>query len=234
MLKRDRKHRPVDVNRVLFAFEAKVKKLPLANVELPKGDLINITDKDNDSNLYFCVSSYKIEGGVISFHILYIPSSSSCMDEYDGWVTSLDNAFDPWYKLIEEYENLDKFSDDSDTNSCAGEYYTQFEIIDEDADKPLPDDKMRFLDENLKSIEDNIEQYIDGDNEAEILEIKADATNIRKNITKKSRADIWRMVAVMCGKIKKLGPPFFEIFGTEVVKTLAKNTTEAVINLISN
>jgi hypothetical protein len=211
-------------------FIAKIRQYSLVEIVESENSLIKIIDCDENSQFSFTINNYKTDTGIY-FHVRFDPADRNSLSIAQRWIAerSLDSTFDSWYLIIKEYEKSFVFSDDPIINYYADEYYAQFEIIDDDAWKPLEHNKMLLLDKQLKYIEENIEKEITEDNEAEIIEIKKEASKIRNILTKEPRASLFRKTAVLWAKIKKQGLHLSRIFVEESIKSLAKIAIETVL-----
>ena len=90
------------------------------------------------------------------------PKSEDNQQEYRTWkpITDLEKEFSIWLNLLNQYKSINSFYDDSIVKAFSDEYFTYFEIIDEDAETaPFSTQQILALDEHLAYIEDNIDKY---------------------------------------------------------------------------
>jgi hypothetical protein len=121
----------------------------------PKNFLLKFVDKDEKSDFYFNVEEYKLD---TDFKLLidFKPQSKQSTANRKTWikVNLLETHFSNWLKLLEGYDKLKTVFDDPILEAFADEYFTEFEIIDDDADfKPFPTKQILLLDNHLENIQ---------------------------------------------------------------------------------
>lgn len=190
----------------------------------PNGFLLKFIDKDDSSDFYFNVETYKIENG---FQLLvdWKPSNKQTIANKKMWIKAeqLDSYFTNWLKLLDGYENVKTVFDDPILEAFADEYFTEFEIIDEDADvKPFSTKQVLLLDNHLESIQKRIDKFQTPENKAEIEKIKTNVEELRNNLTKKSKKWVIKQVSKIWAQITKQGPKLMKEFLSETKKHAIK------------
>jgi hypothetical protein len=99
------KNKPLILLEVLEKF--KNKKGELFEVVKPKNILLEIIDKEKNSNFYFNILDYKINEK-FEIQIDRKPQSKRQTKNYQEWIeaSELETKFNAWIKLLEEYEKL--------------------------------------------------------------------------------------------------------------------------------
>ena len=205
----------------------------------PNGLLLKFVDKDNNSDFYFNIESYKMEGG---FQLLidWKPSSKQTIANRKVWIKAeqLDAFFINWLTLLEGYEKVKSIFDDPILEAFAEEYFTEFEIVDEDAEiKPFSTKQVLLLDEHLDNIQKKIKEFQTEENKVEIQKIQDDVTELRENLTKKSKKWVIKKLSKVWAKITKQGTKLMKEFLTEAKKHAIKEGVKFVfekgIDLVS-
>ncbi len=190
----------------------------------PSGLLLKFIDKDVNSNFYFNVESYKIDNG---FQLLidWKPFNKQTIANKKMWIKAeqLDTYFTNWLKLLEGYDKVKTVFDDPILEAFVDEYFSEFEIVDEDADiKPFSTKQVLILDSHLESIQKKIEKFQTPENKREIETIKNNLEELRSNLTKKSKKWVIKQVSKIWAQITKQGPKLMKEFLTETKKHALK------------
>lgn len=173
----------------------------------PKEYLLRVVDKDKNSDFYFNIKDFRIEKG-LRFQIDYKPRDSQSIQNFELWImdSELESFFDKWLRLLREYDTVKSFYDDPILRSFANDYYSEFEIIDENADtEPLKPAQIFLLDKHLEYLEKNIGKYEDDTNRLKIQEISEDINELRENLTSKSKAWVINGLSFIWAKITTQG-----------------------------
>jgi hypothetical protein len=190
----------------------------------PDGFLLKFVDKEDASDFYFNVESYKIENG---FKLLvdWKPTNKQTIANKRIWIKAeqLDSYFTNWLKLLEGYDKVKSVFDDPILQAFADEYFSEFEILDDDADvKPFKTKQVLLLDDHLENIQKKIEKYQTEENRLEIQQIKSDVTDLRNNLTKKPKKWVIKQLSKIWAKITKQGPKLMKEFLNETKKHAIK------------
>ena len=195
--------------------------------------LMKFTDLDDESNFYFNIEEFKIDR-TPQLLVDWKPANRNTIANHRQWIgiEILENRFSNWVKLLEEYEKVKTVFDDPILEAYAEEYFTEFEIIDEGADvEPFSTKHVLILDKHLTHIQKRIEKHQTNKNKIAIQEIKADAAELQKNLTKKSKKWVIKKLTRIWAKITKEGPRLMKEFLSESKKQILQ---EGVSLLMKN
>jgi len=197
----------------------------------PDNFLVKMVDKDDNSKFYFYIESYKIENG-LKLIIDWKPASKDTIGNTRKLIDikQLDGFVDNWVKLLKGYEKVNTFYDDPIIKSFAEDYYTEFEILDENAEtKPFNTKQILLLDEHLEYIENNLEKFKTEKNTLQLDEIKNDVKELREKLTSKSKKWVIKNLAIVWAKITKQGTSFMKEFLNEAKKTVIREGIKLII-----
>jgi hypothetical protein len=127
----------------------------------PENFLLKIKDKDKESDFYFYVEQFKQENGYKALIDFKPKDSKSVLNNRVLInVTELETMFNNWITMLQEYENVKSFYDDPIIQSFADEYFSEFKIVDANAEfEPFKPSQILILDEHLDFLEKNIVKY---------------------------------------------------------------------------
>jgi hypothetical protein len=197
----------------------------------PDSFLLKFVDKDDKSDFYFYVENYKMEQGFLLL-VNYKPKSKQTTENLRTWIKadSLSAVFGSWIELLEGYEKVKTVFDDPILEAFADEYFTEFEVIDDDAEtKPFSTKQILFLDSHLENIEKKIDKYKTESNSFEIEQIKTDANELRNNLSRKSKKWVIKRLSKVWAQIAKQGPKLIKEFLTETKKYVIKEGIKFII-----
>lgn len=205
----------------------------------PQEFLLKFDDKEEESDFYFNVESYKNDNG-FKLLIDWKPVNKLSVANKKMWIKAeqLDSYFTNWLKLLEGYDKVKTVFDDPIIEAFTDEYFTEFEIVDEDADiKPFKTNQVLLLDRHLSSIHKKIEKHKTEDNQAEIEDIQSDVLDLKSNLTRKSKKWVIKRLSRIWAKITKQGPQLMKEFLSETKKQAIKESVKLImekgIDLIS-
>ncbi|EPR68060.1 hypothetical protein [Cyclobacterium qasimii] len=201
------------------------------NILPSKNFLLKIIDNDLESDFYFNVEEFKIEKE-LKLLIDLKPRNKSTTNNSRTWIeiNKLDSVFYSWVNLLKDYGEINSFYDDPILKSFEDDYYSEFEIIEEDADiKPLKPTQIVLLDKYLEDVENSIENFATDNNIVEIQEIKKDVINLRENLTSKPKAWIIRSLSKIWAKLTKQGTKFLKEFVSETRKQAIKQGVKFMV-----
>lgn len=198
----------------------------------PNSFLLKFIDKDENSDFYFNVEAYNTENG---FHLLvdWKPSNKQTILNKKMWIKAeqLNTFFTNWLKLLEGYDKVKTVFDDPILEAFADEYFTEFEIIDEESEtKPFSTKQILLLDTHLENIQKRIDKFKTPDNKEEIEKIKDCVEELRNNLTKKSKKWVIKKVSNIWAQITKQGPKLMKEFLSESKKLSIKEGVKFLFN----
>lgn len=203
----------------------------------PKENLLKVIDKDVDSDFHFTIEKYQKASNSNTFQFLMTrsPKNSNDNGSYQTWVevSGLGGQFDAWLKLLNEYETVNSFFDDPITKSFKEEFYSEFEIIDDDADtNPLNTKQILLLDSYLETVENKLTEFTNETNSQDIQEIKEEILLLRENLTKKSKKWVVSKLTTIWAIIAKQGTKFIKEFLSESKKEIIKQGVKGLIDYV--
>lgn len=224
---------------VLKALEPFIDKIGENYTNAESNDyLISFTDVDPDSEFYFNIENYETKN---DFKVLveYRPFTEQNVEKRRVWIkgSEINTYLTKWINLLKAYETVKSPFDDPITESFRNDYYTEFEIIDEEKDKPLKPKQILLLDAYFEKVEEKIDEHITELNSEQIKEIKNDISELRENLSSKTKVWIADRVSWIWAKMTKLGPKLMKDFVNEGNKQIVKEGVTQIIefgkNLIS-
>lgn len=203
----------------------------------PENNLLKVIDKEEESTFHFTIEKYQknINSAKFQFLMSRSPRNQDNIEVYQSWIdiNNLSAQFDTWINLLDEYENIDSFYDDPILNSFYEEFFTEFEIVDDNADvDPFDTKRILLIDDYLEKLDTELEKYKTEDNKNEILEIQNDIIVLRDNLTTKSKKWIVENVSKIWAKIAKKGTKFIKQFLSESQKEIIKQIVKATIEFL--
>ena len=198
-----------------------------------KEDLIRFSDFDEDSDFYFHIKQYALKSNKYQVYIVYKPFTEQSVDKREMWVESnkIDSYFQSWVNLLKMYDTVQSPFDDPIIESFKEDYYTEFEIIHEDVNKPLKPKQILLIDSYFEKVEERIEKHITDSNANEIAEIKSDITELRENLSVKAKSWVINKVCWIWAKMTKLGPKLMKDFVDEGNKQIVKEGVKQLIEI---
>lgn len=201
-------------------------------------NLLKVIDKDEESNFHFTIEDYKkAQNGRYHFLMSRSPTNQNERGEVKNWVeiSQLETQFQSWLRLLEEYENVESFFDDPIIRSFTEEFYSEFEIIDDDADKnPLNTKQILLLDSYLEDITKRLSDFSTETNSHEIADLQKNIIELRNNLTNNSKKWVVERLSNIWAKIAKQGTNFIKEFLSESKKEVIKRGVKGMMGFIEN
>lgn len=223
--------------KVLELIEPYISKTGNYFESFPPNDfLLKFIDKDQKSDFYFNVERYQAEIH-LQFLIDFAPTNEIMITNTKKWIRaeSLDLYFRNWVKILEGYDKVKTVFDDPIAEAYAEEYFTEFEIVDDDSEiKPFTTKQILLLDAHLENIQAGIEEYQTEENKIDIQQIKMDITGLRDNLSKKPKKWVVTHLCKIWGKIAKQGPKLIKEFLSEVKTQAIKEGVKFMIEKGTN
>ena len=207
---------PIRVLEILEPFVIKEGKC--FQIDYNSNSLLKFIDRDNNSDFYFEIN--KFEKDLITLTIK--PFSKSTVNGSGVVIQSKDlgTYFTNWILILEQYEKVKSVYDDPILHSFEEEFFSDFEILEEDKNKPLENDKILLLDEYLANLADGLGKHKTEENIKRIEEIQSNILLLQENLTNHSREEIAKKIVKIFAKIKKLGTKYLKEFITAGRKKL--------------
>lgn len=179
----------------------------------PDNFLLKFIDTDEDSDFYFNIESYKVEANNYQLLLDYKPQSEQSVANQRKWTNhkSLDNLFNNWVMVLEQYDNVKTIFDDSIEKKYQEEFFTEFEIIDEDADTvSFNIEQQLFLNKYLGNVNLAIDRYNPDGEIKELNELKEIVIELDENLTVLTKHKIIKKLSIIWAKARKFGLPLLK------------------------
>jgi hypothetical protein len=132
--------------------------------------------------------------------------------------------------MIEAYNDSQTIFDDPIVASFKKEFTEGLSFTDPEASTtPFSTDVILKLDAHLEAIETRIEEFRDDKNVGEIAEIKESANQIRNDLGRASKKEVFGRLAKLWAIMAKQGPKVIEEFLTEGGKVVVKETIKFLL-----
>lgn len=149
------------------------------------------------------------------------------------------NFFNMWIGMIEEYNTISINEEDSFTRQYEEEFYHEFEIVDADADTSAFDHKRQMaIYKLLSAIESKLK--LDYPNDQEITAIIEETKELKNNIQNRTKRAVVKGLSKIMAKIKKHSLKYLQEFWDETRKEAYKqllrggdDIAEAMTNLFN-
>ena len=177
----------------------------------PENLLLKFIDRDDKSDFYFNIDQYKVEPGKYQLLVEYKPKSKEIIEKHRGWInhTNLDNVFNNWVTIIEKYDKIETIFDDPIERKYQEEFYSEFEILDEDADTVSFNlNQQLFLSNYLEKVILAIDT-LNSENES-LTEIKEEAIELNENLTTLTKRKVIKKLSIIWAKARKYGLPLLK------------------------
>ena len=128
--------------------------------------------------------------------------------------------FSDWVNTLNEFDEIIWEEEDLITAAYEEEFYTEFDILDEDADiKPFSSEQQKTLNGFVNKLVENLEAKKD---EYPVEDILEDVKAIKKDLPISTKKKIIKSFAKAFAKMKKLGVEAFEDFVKDGMKDVMK------------
>ncbi|MGG7549795.1 hypothetical protein ACQ7CX_04150 [Chryseobacterium arthrosphaerae] len=234
-----KKKLPLSVLKALEPFVGMQGKV--FTIEDPGDRLVLAKDKDPSSRFYYLIEKYEIANdGREIYSISYAPKDEK---EVKGasirvYREDLTTNFNTWVNSLENYDKVKSFYDDPILESYEEEFYTNFELVNEDAEtRPFRTTQILQLDSLLEQVSTRLIEMVDDNNREDIQTIITEITEVRENLATRPQKWIAEHVSKIFAKIAKQGISFIKEFWAEgkkeIIKNIVKGLVEAGTELIN-
>lgn len=223
---------------ILKAFEPFVKlKGERFEIIDPDAFLLHAIDKDLDSSFHFTIEKHSKDKNNGNFIVLMTRSPKNENDNgiFQNWinVSNISNEFNYWLSLLEQYNQIESFFEDPALRTFQEEFYSEFEIIDEEAEKSsLNTKQILLLNSYLAQLHKKLEKFIAEENKQEIEDIKSEISDLQNNLTRKSKKWVVEKLSNVWSKIAKQGTNFIKEFLSESKKEVIKQSVKGLIEFV--
>ncbi|MDR6545678.1 hypothetical protein J2810_001726 [Chryseobacterium rhizosphaerae] len=233
-----KKNLPLSVLKALEPFVGLQGKL--FTIEHPGNSLLLVKDKDPNSKFYYSIERYQVRDEKVLYSIMFSPRNEKDVGAMSTTIggDSLTTTFNSWVQSLENYSKVKSFFDDPILESYEEEFYTNFELVDEDAEtRPFRTTQILQLDYLLEQVSTRLIEMTDDNNREEVESIITDITEVRESLPTRSQKWIAEHVSKIFAKIAKQGVSFIKEFWAEgkkeIIKNIVKGLVEAGTELIN-
>ena len=221
----NRKRRiPLAVLEILEPFLTKTSEL-VEFGDTENEQLLKFVDKDPNSDFYFIIEKSKFESGKLVVLLTQAPKNRDVIDKYTFWThgTHLETQFNEWLTIVERYTTIKSTFDDPILKQYEEEFFTDFEIIDNDANfKSFDFNQQLFLEDYLDKVIISLETQTDKENEDQLNEITNDINDLKKKLTVTTKKATIEKLVKIWAKIRKVGLPLIKEAYVQVRNELIK------------
>ncbi|WP_200979245.1 hypothetical protein [Echinicola sp. 20G] len=193
-------------------------------------DLIRFKGSAIDSNFFFYIKSHRNQNNQNQIQLEYQPFAAESVSPRLTWVKSdqksIDAHFQIWFKLLSDFKNTKTVFDDPIEKGFQEDYYSYFEIIEEEKDKPLEPSSILPLYEHFEELKLKLNEYKTEENASALEDIKEEITQLNDSLTVSGRQEIANRICSVWAKLTKLGvkyiKEFVEVSRKYVMKEAAK------------
>lgn len=210
---------PLAVTRILD----KIQKIRASSVSIYKDGnmVVGFKDTDPDSKFYFVIWKVVTEKGIIRMRIRQSPSSEIKLDaaEYMVGRDFLLDKYKKWQKIVLEYGDYNINPDSPIIEHYSNEFFTNYEIVDEDGDVPFSAPKLLALDAHIDRIIEVVEANLDPKEGQAIIQ---DCQEMKETMTKSSKNQNLRKLSKIHSKVMYHGLKLLKAIWDETYKQLIK------------
>ncbi len=143
-------------------------------------------------------------------------------------ILDLDAQVEGWRNLVKRYEKVNPIFKDQIIEDRVNEFYSSFELTDEDAKSTLAIENILELDEYLDKTKDFLLLQKNEDNKVELGKIIENIDTLQSKLTSENKGEIAKAFSYVWARITKLGLPIYKKLKkelpSEIVKELIKYT----------
>lgn len=194
------------------------------------------TDNDENSNLFFGIKKESENNGghIIDFACKPYSSNNSEIGHNNSKIDRFGNIFTAWLENLKYYE-ADSILNDPILQGYQNEFYKDFEIVDDDADKsPFNYEQQLKLTEYIDNIIDNIDSIKNAKNESVINEIKNDFVDLQDSVTTETKNGFMKKLSKIFAKSRKGGIKISNFVVGEFIKGFIKSGGSYAFNFVVN
>lgn len=198
-------------------------------------DLIRFEGSAVDSNFFFHIKSHRNQNNQNQILLEYQPFSPESVASKTVLVKSelknLDTHFQVWFKLLEEFKKTKTVFDDPIETGFQEDYYSYFEIIEDEKNKPLESASILPIYEHFEGIRLKLDEYKTEENSSKIEEIQEEINQLNKNLTVSGRQEIANRICKVWAKLTKLGVKYIKEFVEVSRKYIMKEAAKRAFQL---
>lgn len=185
---------------------------------------LHISDIDKTSGFYFKIFKIKSNPNQtgLNLQIVKTPESESSNNPVSISIDikQLQKHFDFWLSLIEKYETIASFFDDSIIKLNAERFLQKFEIPENAHKETFDLDQQLYLDEYLDNSKDKLVELKQDQPKEKVIEIEIlekEIEEIKSVLTTESKKKIMIRLSRLWGRAQKIGLPIIKAIFTSVM-----------------
>lgn len=224
----NKKDLPVAALQALNRLNVQLEKIAQSQEDLVEktfneSNLVCYSDIDANSTFKFELKNVELSQETPIFTVELSPSSYINNDLKDSRTVEKQilQQFSNWIGWLGVYERTDLTPEEEFFRKYKEEFYTDFEIIDEDAETTTFELKQQlFLDQYFEYMENKLLPVAKGD--IEIQAVVSDVQELRQNLGKETKKKVIKRFSSILAKLRKSSVKLLGEFYTEAKKELFK------------
>lgn len=196
-------------------------------------DGICIFDNDISTGFYF-----KASANPTTYMVEFKPASHMDLTIFKkrmGKYEHIVGLFKSWQEILKIYDEVPKMLGIDIEQTYFDEFSYNIKLVDEDADtKPFDLARQVFLTEYCQRTEQILLKERNDNNAYEIDEIISKVDDLKKNITKSTKSDVFNRLYRIWAKIRKAGLQLFKDVAVSLITDLAKDGVINVYGTVKN
>lgn len=196
-----------------------------------------VLDIERGSDFFFELTNCEAGQDKVVVNVQYRPQNANIVTLYKNriYLEILANEFTHWSALIDGYQSVITVFDDPIVEKYEKEFFAEFEILDDDADKVSFDfQKQLLIDTALNDVIQSLESKKDQTNEHQIAELVKEAEEIKNTLTELTKRETASKISKLFAKIRKGGIKLikdpYPILQKEIIGQAVKGLMEFASN----
>ncbi len=198
--------------------------------------IIKFIDFDNTSTFYFILKNITLNSSdnALYAEVTILPAVVHNLEQkgFRVKINELYDKFSTWIGLIKNYNQLALDEEEKFKPFDENEFYSEFEIVDDDAEiAPFSAEKQILIYDYVSNLIEVLESK-----EQDVLtsQIITDSRFLADNIHKESKKEVTKRLAKIFAKIKRKGVKFMKEVLKETKKELIKRAISGAFDSIGN
>lgn len=196
-------------------------------------DGIGIFDNDPNTGFYF-----KVSASPTAYRVEYKPASPMDISIYKGRLDDYKYVvgfFRSWQELLKTYNEAPKILGIDIEQAYYDEFVCNIKLVDEDANiKPFDLARQVFLTEYCQITEQILLKERNDNNASEIDEIISNVKDLKENITKSTKSDVFNRLCRIWAKTRKAGLKLFTDIAVNLITDFAKDGVITIYGTVKN
>jgi hypothetical protein len=180
-------------------------------IDLQGRCVLRINDVDKTSDFFFEIEAYETGQngqGKTVLQLAYCPEGESSVGIHQTriYLDTLLAVYKAWEGVVTEYDRVKSVFDDHILGKYEKEFFAEFEVLEEDADKVGFDfQKQLLIDNALAGVIKTLESKKDETNKEQIEELIKEAEEIKEDLTELTKKETASRISKLFAKIRKGG-----------------------------